>query len=519
MPLADSPFVHQLNTNFVPSDSEVKQLHALLQEPVAELARLDALISHLVAQKASLQVVVDSHRALLSPIRRIPEDVLREIFISCLPDDHDALIEVTEAPMLLGRICGLWRRVANSTPRLWSSVYIPPLVSGANGIEPPKGMEQRLGMLLQAWFDRSGLCSLSVSLAQPRDQDEVPSVVLAQLLRVSRRLRSFRYEGSGSGLSALLQLGAEQLPMLESILMDGLRGSRWPPPVLDHSNIFCIPALRRLSLQGEVNLLALPIAWAQLTEINSDCVSNHTSLTPDDALEVLHRCTKLVRCRLSQLDPHTGLTFTPRDIHLPHLQALRLDFYYSMDPMDLLECLTMPKLHYLQLGVRAGGEEDNFTSRFFDASVSDGPAADLVVYITGNMHISEAMLRGLIYVFPIAHLRLGEPDSTDIERLQDGFFKIPLSTTTCPPLRKLDIVRNLCDWSDSAILSWIHGRMTTNQPLQRVHIGFDRPMEIDILPELQGYVAQGLDISLSYVPTPVWTFNARARFNIEPFGY
>ncbi|KAJ7643760.1 hypothetical protein FB45DRAFT_999104 [Roridomyces roridus] len=466
MSLVDSPFTDKLNTNFIPSDSEVKQLRALLQEPVAELAQLDALISQLTAQRASLQAAIDPHRALLSPIRRIPEDILREIFVFCLPD-HDALIEVTAAPMLLGRIYGLWRRVAYSTPRLWSSVYIPPLMSGANGVEPPKGVEQGLGMLLQAWFDRSGVCSLSVSLAQPWDQDKIPSVVLEQLLRVSRRLRSFRYEGSGAELSALLQLGAEQLPMLESILMEGLRGSHWG-----------------------CNLLTLPVAWAQLTEINFDCVSDHTTLTPDDALEVLHRCSRLVRCRISQLEPPTGVTFTPRAIHLPHLQALAFDCDQSVDP--------------------------GHSARFFDASLSDGPAADLAVYVTGETRISETMLHRLIQLFPIAHLRLGEPDYSGIDH---DFLTTTLSAATCPSLRKLDIEQESDDWSDSAILSWIHGRMTTNHPLQRVHIGFDRPMEIDILPELQAYVAQGLDISLSYGPTPVLQFDAYARFDIEPFGY
>ncbi|KAF7364864.1 hypothetical protein MVEN_00356700 [Mycena venus] len=117
MSLADSPFIR-----------------ALLVDPADELAKLDAQIeeieitlSQLKEKRTLLKAPIDAHRALISPMRHVPLDVLQEIFFPCLPTEHNALIDPAEAPLLLGRICRHWRSVSYSTPMLWSSIHIPSL--------------------------------------------------------------------------------------------------------------------------------------------------------------------------------------------------------------------------------------------------------------------------------------------------------------------------------------------------------------------------------------------------------
>ncbi|KAJ7238564.1 hypothetical protein B0H12DRAFT_1025597, partial [Mycena haematopus] len=126
MSLHNSPFAHRLNTNYVPSDSEISEIRAVLLDPENELAHIDARIeemeialAQLKEQRALLKGPIDAHRALISPLRRVPEDVLIEIFLLCLPSEHNALIDPAEAPLVLGRICRHWRSVAYSAPRLW----------------------------------------------------------------------------------------------------------------------------------------------------------------------------------------------------------------------------------------------------------------------------------------------------------------------------------------------------------------------------------------------------------------
>ncbi|KAJ7367325.1 hypothetical protein DFH08DRAFT_660258, partial [Mycena albidolilacea] len=126
----DSPFADRLNTNYIPSDPEIVEIRALLEGPANELAQVETQIeqmkialSQLKELRASLKAPIDAHRALISPLRRIPQDVLLDIFSSCLPSGHNALIDAAEAPLLLGRVCRHWRDVTYSTPMLWSSIH------------------------------------------------------------------------------------------------------------------------------------------------------------------------------------------------------------------------------------------------------------------------------------------------------------------------------------------------------------------------------------------------------------
>ncbi|KAJ7643759.1 hypothetical protein FB45DRAFT_823492 [Roridomyces roridus] len=508
MSLADSPFTDKLNTNFVPSDSEVKQLNALLQEPVAKLALLDAMISHLVAERSSLQAVIDSHRALLSPIRCIPEDVLREIFISCLPDDHDAFMDVTQAPLLLGRVCGLWRRVAYSTPRLWSSVYIPPL---GFDLVAPEDVERGLATFIKAWLERSKDCPLSISVALPfySVNQEYPKLVLDHLLGVSRRIRHLQYKGPLQYVLPVLELGAEALPMLESVRVELVE---YPQAAQERSALFRVPTLHRLTLgAADANALGFPLAWAQLTEINLTCYGV-PGFNVMHALEVLDRCPSLIRCRLHVT---AEASFTPRPIHLPHLQMLIILDLMSDDPVaDFLECLTMPCLRYLQLG------RDHNIPRFIDSSFAN--TKGLSVYLTGYTPVSQEMLSRITRFLPITHLRLGEPaQDTYNSSLYDDTLETVLTATACPSLHHLEICKYYCTFSDDAVLAFILGRMQTEHPLQQVNLEFARDMERDVVEELDPFIAQGLQVNLRYdshSPLP-WTFRGDAEFDERIFGY
>ncbi|KAJ6537793.1 hypothetical protein B0H19DRAFT_962061, partial [Mycena capillaripes] len=59
----------------------------------------------------------------LAPIRRIPTEILSEIFlcyVDLLGDKHECM-DVKHGVWLLAHICSYWRVVALSTPELWTS--------------------------------------------------------------------------------------------------------------------------------------------------------------------------------------------------------------------------------------------------------------------------------------------------------------------------------------------------------------------------------------------------------------
>jgi hypothetical protein len=91
----DSPVSHLLNTNCIPSDEEIQQIRHIIAKGDNDLSHLDAKITLieatidvLHAQREKIQEHVDAHRALLSPIRRLPEDIMEEIFLRCLPENQ-----------------------------------------------------------------------------------------------------------------------------------------------------------------------------------------------------------------------------------------------------------------------------------------------------------------------------------------------------------------------------------------------------------------------------------------------
>lgn len=89
----ESPFSHLLATNYAPSKEEISQINDLLHDPVnqlglldAEILRLQKITEALTAKRTQLDDGILQHRALLAPMRRIPEELLQEIFIHLSSD-------------------------------------------------------------------------------------------------------------------------------------------------------------------------------------------------------------------------------------------------------------------------------------------------------------------------------------------------------------------------------------------------------------------------------------------------
>ncbi|KAJ7123278.1 hypothetical protein C8R43DRAFT_866498, partial [Mycena crocata] len=53
------------------------------------------------------------------PILSIPNEITAEIFRHCMPVDGRVVPRVSDAPIVLTRICRHWRQIAVSTHRVW----------------------------------------------------------------------------------------------------------------------------------------------------------------------------------------------------------------------------------------------------------------------------------------------------------------------------------------------------------------------------------------------------------------
>ncbi|KAK0460103.1 uncharacterized protein EV420DRAFT_251226 [Desarmillaria tabescens] len=130
---------HLLSINEPPLEGEQAALRATVFKGSSVLSDLDATISDvravldaLLRDRAQATANIRDATVILHPIRRLPEDILRTIFSSCVPPQKDYLYNLdTGAPPCLGarnprwtlsQTCRRWRYVALTTSNLWSCI-------------------------------------------------------------------------------------------------------------------------------------------------------------------------------------------------------------------------------------------------------------------------------------------------------------------------------------------------------------------------------------------------------------
>ncbi|KAJ7483486.1 hypothetical protein FB451DRAFT_107135 [Mycena latifolia] len=123
-----------MTTNAPPEAAELAYVQAIVSKTDVELTHIEKEISRL---QARLQQLRDEHgllsryraqnTAILSPLRRMPPEVLGEIFSWTLPsiDEGSRKFHImSRSPWVLTYVSSRWRAVALSTPSLWSQIVI-----------------------------------------------------------------------------------------------------------------------------------------------------------------------------------------------------------------------------------------------------------------------------------------------------------------------------------------------------------------------------------------------------------
>ncbi|KAK0435531.1 hypothetical protein EV421DRAFT_1229876 [Armillaria borealis] len=172
-------------------DSERAALEAVVREGRASLSSLS---QHIVAVRETLRILLKDQartvkhirevKRLLSPVRRLPADVLIEIFTACLPEDPDLpddtdSLDAQLAPWVLSQVCASWRQTALASTGLWANIRLR-MDLYTNHMESVF----RLGTVL----DRAGERLLRVYIQGRKDFSDHPVFVL--ILSTSARWKS-----------------------------------------------------------------------------------------------------------------------------------------------------------------------------------------------------------------------------------------------------------------------------------------------------------------------------------------
>ncbi|CUA77283.1 hypothetical protein RSOLAG22IIIB_06625 [Rhizoctonia solani] len=335
-------------------NEKINMLEIALAKLIAETK---SQVESLADQKRALETGVASAKGYLAPVRKLPADILSDIFMMLL--ENDPL-----APWTLSAVNRQWRTTALTTPRLWSRIRIqPPAMPSGNA--------------LRLWVERSGdSCPLDIeiTLAPPanwqpsttisradreaqRDEVQWGHVVMFHLGSQVHRWRRFVYRAERlfMFLGALnVTFGNGNAPLLEEFVVDcGDVGHHHVSPdpwcYFPTSTNCKVPQMRKLDLRNvpftwnspmlrglhQLSLGDLSHPVASTTRLSMDRLLTLLSNNPDlETLNIELRCGSAV--------------LPPRDLVLHKLKSLTIAGGDG-HTLEFLDHLTLPALENLSV--------------------------------------------------------------------------------------------------------------------------------------------------------------------------
>ncbi|KAK0462135.1 hypothetical protein IW261DRAFT_1614065 [Armillaria novae-zelandiae] len=199
----DARIIELLQTNALPTPIETQSLQATLSETPNHIAELDSLI---VSTTSLLRYLTnDRNQALeneanakkiLSPCRRLPNELLTNIFIHCsLRDRYRSPLDPRALHWTLSHVCRKWREVAIGTPEIWSHIQL----SFVNNRLLTGSRIHEAAFMLGVVLDRARPHDLDVVISLKDDISTHP--VCAVLLTTVRYWKSLQVHGNPDFLS------------------------------------------------------------------------------------------------------------------------------------------------------------------------------------------------------------------------------------------------------------------------------------------------------------------------------
>ncbi|KAG2155345.1 uncharacterized protein EDB93DRAFT_1130265 [Suillus bovinus] len=271
------------------------------------------------------------HHPTRPPINRLPVELLQHIFLFVLNNvpenpsifsfgDTCISADFASPPLLLTRVCHLWRDIAHSTTAIWSRIHValPGRIKALNPFLPS---------LLEIWLARSGRRPLSLSvvseqLCYSRDTE-------------ARCLPWLRPYKSGADCR-----------LLEILL--SVRG-RWEtvdimsPAIYDWSDNVDTPRLRTLK--------CFLREYRRFNAPNLHCL--HIFSRNDFPARPALTCKDIRHLRLQHTSVN-AVRFT--SVIFPHLETMVVD-NYSLGSGDRIDTVTQPRLESMTLPLTSDRRE------------------------------------------------------------------------------------------------------------------------------------------------------------------
>ncbi|KAH6915630.1 hypothetical protein BKA70DRAFT_465770 [Coprinopsis sp. MPI-PUGE-AT-0042] len=311
-----------------------------------------------------------------SPVGRLTDDVLREIFFHCLPPLIDATFSPHRAPILLSHVCSRWRAISHDFSALWSTLRVTITPSQT------KMKSAQCSSLANAWLLRCKKTKVQLRLMsyipdRPWDRfnpsrgpnrDDIPDEASTMFLaNVLTHLPSFNLNSL-----VLANIPAELLQGFQASSFFCLQklGIHYDSPFnhltpgdgyLTHIETFAqCSSLQKVAISGEffhqlARAIALP--WKRLSHLFYDCRPHPSIFSQDlsrmDGLQTL--CIGIGEETTGSWDPWKTTVARSTSSDTPtvmnHLTSLTLLYSHSSDiyisSPDFLFAYEFPSLRNL----------------------------------------------------------------------------------------------------------------------------------------------------------------------------
>ncbi|KZT19809.1 hypothetical protein NEOLEDRAFT_1245638 [Neolentinus lepideus HHB14362 ss-1] len=297
------------------------------KERLTEAAIKSSPSSHLLPENATSS----------SSIRRLPPELLSQIFIHCLLPDTFLSPKWQVAPLLPSQVCHIWRITALSTPLLWASL----------DIKPSKLMNTSWLDLTRGFLARAGALPLSVRFSVPIES-EIEDFIKPLMPYISRsRELSLKVPPA-----AIWFLTRETYPFLRSLCVNitqcslGSESEQEQPMVL-------APHLSTVSFLGWFTpwlLYKNVLPWSRLRKCSLSQAAGTYKW-----LKVLRHCSELTSLEIefnSHLDQRSLDSSAADVILLSRLRELAIVARNGVGVGAFLDYLSAPALVDLRAHVR-----------------------------------------------------------------------------------------------------------------------------------------------------------------------
>lgn len=384
-----------LSTPVVPYGAEAEAIQDDIADAKSRLERLQGEISLATAiveqlkwdRRRPIRSYIKLREAIFAPIRQLPTEILLEIFLIASPSTV-SITATAGFPWKLGHVCGRWRDVVLSAPKLWSCVDL--------GF-PDKKISNRRGVkacnVLRLCLARSGQHPLSIRLCAHKQNEKISKNIVKIALQAQNRWKNLRYiSGNWDQIpsSDTLLPPTLNLPMLQHLEFDPQR----------HGRLSIVsPNLESLKLtsSSDLSVRTLTQAWPRITHLTLSLRMN-----PDDFASTLLQLPEL-----SELDILGVYRCDSPSIpvHLDRLLILRTAL-----ENPIIGNLTTPNLRTLMVssyGELTSSEESPPGGRIIADLVQRSHCSIFRLSILSSWNLSTRDLLGIVGVTPnVEHLDL-----------------------------------------------------------------------------------------------------------------